>query len=373
MVRLALPFSATRCRPLVNRTSATPSWATRSSKNGRDYLTASSQPTPLLGIDLTNGFLFPRDDGLTPNDSQGHGAANDPNNFENFPVLTSAMSSGGMTNVAGTLKSTPNSTFRIEFFASDADPLGLPTEGQQFLGFVNTSTDSSGNASFNATLNVSVTNCRLVTSTATDPIGNTSEFSNAVPVGGSIICPPDQTVVAAASCPIASGTVVTFPMPMAVGTCGPVMCSPASGTIFPIGTTTVTCSAAGAPSCSFNVTVFSACLQDETLVGNVVLFNAQTGDFSFCCGGVTIASGRGTVTTKGCIGSIEANKGDRHVLIQWDTTANSGKGEGTAYLRLLSSNFICQITDRNMSNNTCQCSSVPPPASPEKPKKERAP
>jgi hypothetical protein len=83
-----------------------------------------------------------------------------------------------------------------------------------------------------------------------------------------------------------------------------------------------------------------------------------------------IASGRGTVTTKDCIGSIDANKGDRHVLIKWDTSANSGKGEGTAYLRILSSNVICQITDRNMSNNTCQCSNAPPPVSPEKPAKE---
>src|SRR5262249_8520630 len=30
-------------------------------ENGRSFQTASSKPTPLLGIDLTNGFLFPRD------------------------------------------------------------------------------------------------------------------------------------------------------------------------------------------------------------------------------------------------------------------------------------------------------------------------
>src|SRR5205807_1696792 len=42
--------------------------------NGR-----SSISTPLLGIDLTNSFPFPKDDGVTPNDSKGHGAANDPN------------------------------------------------------------------------------------------------------------------------------------------------------------------------------------------------------------------------------------------------------------------------------------------------------
>src|SRR3954468_6748028 len=36
--------------------------------NGRSYLSASSSPLPLLGIDLTTGFPFPRDDGNTPND-----------------------------------------------------------------------------------------------------------------------------------------------------------------------------------------------------------------------------------------------------------------------------------------------------------------
>ena len=44
-----------------------------------------------------------------------------------------------------TLSSAPNSTFRIEFFANDPDPLGLPAEGQQFLGFSSVTTDASGN------------------------------------------------------------------------------------------------------------------------------------------------------------------------------------------------------------------------------------
>ena len=114
---------------------------------------------------------------MTPNDSKGHGAPNDPNNFQNFPVLTTATSSGGTTNIAGTLSSAPNSTFRIEFFASDADPLNLPAEGQQFLGFANVNTDANGDVSFNASLNVPVANGRIVTATATDAVGNTSEFS----------------------------------------------------------------------------------------------------------------------------------------------------------------------------------------------------
>jgi hypothetical protein len=143
-------------------------------ENGR------SNPTFLLGIDLSNGFVFPKDDGSTPNDSKGHGAANDPNNFQNFPVLTAATEGSGRTNVAGTLKAAPNSTYRIEFFANNHDPAGGIAEGQQFLGFVNATTDGSGNASFSVVLNVPVAIGRLVTATATDSVGNTSEFSAAL-------------------------------------------------------------------------------------------------------------------------------------------------------------------------------------------------
>jgi hypothetical protein len=145
-------------------------------ENGR------SSPSTLLGIDLTNGFLFPKEDGATPNDSKGHGAANDPNNFQNAPVLTMVRSAAGQTKIAGSLTQSvsPNSTFRIEFFASDPDPLGLHAEGQEYLGFFSASTDASGVADFAPTLPVSVDVGRIVTATATDQLGNTSEFSEGV-------------------------------------------------------------------------------------------------------------------------------------------------------------------------------------------------
>lgn len=150
--------------------------------NGRNFASVSSAPTPLLGIDLSNGFLFPREDGVTANDSKGHGAPNDPNNFQNFPVLTGAVPNSGKTDIAGNLKANQNSTYRIEFFASDVDPLGLPAEGQQFLGAINVNTDASGASTFSATVNVLVANGRSVTATATDAVGNTSEFSPGIVV-----------------------------------------------------------------------------------------------------------------------------------------------------------------------------------------------
>jgi hypothetical protein len=191
--------------------------------NGRGFATAASAPTPLLGIDLSNAFTFPREDGLTPNDSKGHGAANDPNNFQNFPVLTSVtLPAGGGTTIAGTFTQStqPNTMLRLELFANNPDPLNLPAEGQTFLGFVNVTTDGGGKASFSLTVATTLTSSQSVTATATstsaDPSspagqpnsGNTSEFSAAARVQGVITLTGasfNATVGA-----VFSGTVVTF-------------------------------------------------------------------------------------------------------------------------------------------------------------------
>jgi CSLREA domain-containing protein len=158
-------------------------------ENGR-----GSTTTPFLGIDLSTAFLYPKDDGSTANDSKGHGAAGDPNNFQNFPVLTSITQVSGGIQIAGTLtqSASPNVTYRIEFFASNSDPLGLPAEGQNFLGATTVTTDGTGKASFSATLNVPFKVRQVFTATATnttaDPSAqmgavkffNTSEFSPSI-------------------------------------------------------------------------------------------------------------------------------------------------------------------------------------------------
>jgi len=121
----------------------------------------------LLGIDLGP------DDGVTPNGFNGNVG---PNNYQNYPVLTSAALSGGQTVVQGTLQSTPSTTFRVEFFANPtADPSGHG-QGKIFLGFATVMTDSSGAASFTAPV-AAATAGQAISATATDPNGNTSEFS----------------------------------------------------------------------------------------------------------------------------------------------------------------------------------------------------
>lgn len=135
-----------------------------------------------------------------------------------------------------------------------------------------------------------------------------------------------------------------------------VACSPSSGSLFPVGTTTVTCTASDAggnsAACSFTVPVFSLCLQDDSDSASAVLFNPSTGEYRYCCNGVVIASGRGAASVRGCTVSITHNEGNRRVLIKADTSS----GKGTAALQMGLGQSKCTITDRNMSNNNCDCS-----------------
>lgn len=115
-------------------------------------------------------------DGHTYNDDGD--ADTGPNNWQNHPVLISALS--GEVQINGTLNSMPNTTYRIEFFASDTcDPSGYG-EGQVYLDAMAVTTDASGNATINTTLTKVVAPGKYITATATAPDGSTSEFSNCV-------------------------------------------------------------------------------------------------------------------------------------------------------------------------------------------------
>jgi uncharacterized repeat protein (TIGR01451 family) len=101
--------------------------------------------------------------------------------------------------------------------------------------------------------------------TATDLAGNTSSCSFTVTVTGGTPC--TITCPSVPSQPSDSGgctKVVTYPSPTTTGSCGdpndpldpnPWSCNPPSGSVFPVGTTTVTCSTDVGTECSFPVTI----------------------------------------------------------------------------------------------------------------------
>ena len=87
------------------------------------------------------------------------------------------------TLVAGRLNSSPNSGFFIDLYSSPAsDPTGYG-EGKVWLGAVNVTTDSSGNASF-AITNINGNYAgQFISATATAASGDTSEFGLSVLAG----------------------------------------------------------------------------------------------------------------------------------------------------------------------------------------------
>ncbi|MCA1640416.1 MAG: DUF5011 domain-containing protein [Acidobacteria bacterium] len=98
------------------------------------------------------------------------------------------------------------------------------------------------------------------TTTELDEDDNTAAARFEVAAGGGeaeclLECPNDITVSANTTQGDQSGAIVTFGGAEPFGSCGALSTSQASGSFFPVGTTTVTSTAAGGASCSFTVTV----------------------------------------------------------------------------------------------------------------------
>jgi trimeric autotransporter adhesin len=145
-----------------------------------------------LGIDI--GTL-----GVTANDAGD--ADTGANNLQNFPLLTTALTDGTQLSIAGTLNSTANSYYRIEFFAStSADSSGYG-EGQRYLGFANVSTDAAGNATISATLTATVNSGEFISATATKSVAGFGSVTDTSEFGRSAIAlsPPVNTVPGAQS------------------------------------------------------------------------------------------------------------------------------------------------------------------------------
>ena len=120
-----------------------------------------------LGIDLGANFV-------TLNDTNDVDVG--ANQLQNFPVLSFATNSPTQVTIVGSLNSAANTSYFLDFYANTNLDLSGHGEGQVYLGNVNVTTDSSGLANFV----VPFTPARLgqyLSATATDPFGNTSEFS----------------------------------------------------------------------------------------------------------------------------------------------------------------------------------------------------
>ena len=98
------------------------------------------------------------------------------NDLQNYPVLTSAVWNAGTLTVTGTLDSTPNTSFDIDFYSNTAcDPSGYG-EGEVPRHSIQVTTDANGNGAINASFVNPLAG--FITTTATNrTLRQTSEFS----------------------------------------------------------------------------------------------------------------------------------------------------------------------------------------------------
>ena len=101
-------------------------------------------------------------------------------NLQNFPVISTVENNFPSVTLTGSLSSAPNTVFRLEFFGNAGAGESGFGEGEFFLGSMDVTTDASGDAPYAVTLDTPGTPATIAfTATATDPAGNTSEFSSA--------------------------------------------------------------------------------------------------------------------------------------------------------------------------------------------------
>jgi CSLREA domain-containing protein len=150
--------------------------------NGVEVL-KSGTATPVGNRILSNSIFSNQALGIDLSNSGSGGREQDPkdpdtgaNNLQNFPVITSATSTGTTTTIQGTLDSKPRKTFTIQFFSN---PSGTD-EGKTFLGQIQKKTNRKGKLSFSF-FDSAVPEGDVITATATGAEG-TSEFSNGVAV-----------------------------------------------------------------------------------------------------------------------------------------------------------------------------------------------
>jgi parallel beta-helix repeat protein len=138
-----------------------------------------------LGIDL-----YPA--GINTNDVLD--ADTGANGLQNYPVLSSATITFSALTVQGTLNSMAVANYRLEFFATPTwDPTNIP-EGKIFLGYTNVTTGGNGNAPFTAVIAATPNTNYVITATATDASGNTSEFSAGIGIVSNGVASPSLVV-----------------------------------------------------------------------------------------------------------------------------------------------------------------------------------
>ncbi len=146
-----------------------------------------------LGINLLAGS--DPISGVTPNDPGDTDTGS--NGLQNYPVLTSASSTAGQTDITATADVQLGVTHQVDYYWSTAaDPSGFG-EGEHYLG--SRPLHLTGPLTFHASFPVTIPASAVITATVTDPDGNTSEFSRAIGLAGPPAAPGNLRATAVSS------------------------------------------------------------------------------------------------------------------------------------------------------------------------------
>jgi uncharacterized repeat protein (TIGR01451 family) len=141
--------------------------------------------------------------GIDLNSGQG-------NNGQPAPILTGAASNLTQTIITGTLTATATTAYTIQFYANAGKDTNGFTEGQIFLGSTSVTTDGTGQAVINTTLPLLVSSGQLVTATATDPAGDTSEFAAGTVATGAVLQADLGVTLTSSAATVAAGGNLTY-------------------------------------------------------------------------------------------------------------------------------------------------------------------
>ncbi len=283
-----------------------------------------------LGIDLGGNGVTLNDDG------DGDTGAN---GLQNFPVIAQAIA-GATTHVVASLNGQPEEDDIISFYANSlADPSGFG-EGQRYLGSVIAHTDAFGNATVELDLPARTGGGELLTATATDPDGNTSEFSLAVALTPTATIDSPSVMVG----PVA--TTATFAVTLSVPSSQHVLIdyttvdvtahagidyTATTGTLdIPPGSLTgtivvpVAANANAGPNLTFNLVLSlpqNVALVSTTATATLVPSGEPAGELAFRVANDTIQEDEGTVT----ITVVRSNGSAGVVTVDYTTSDGTGQ------------------------------------------------
>ncbi|MBI4468145.1 MAG: PPC domain-containing protein [Acidobacteria bacterium] len=171
-----------------------------------------------------------------------------------------------------------------------------------------------------------------------------------------ITCPANITQ---ANAPNQCDAVVAFPAPTTNGSCGTVTCTPASGSTFPVGTTTVTCTTCpGGRTCSFTVQVQQRLVLEDDANGNCIVVtrdSCASGEANYCWkrANNTTVSGACTMSVEGTNVYILTAAGDPN---PWQGGANLMRRTGWARsIAQRGSPTTLVLKDSNIDDSACIC------------------